>query len=71
MKEIPFVIKIRKEPQIEANNPLNGIKIAVDAGHGGEDYGAIGPTGIKEKDINLSIAKNFKPNWKRSVQRLL
>ena len=55
-----LVIKIRKEPQIEANNPLNGIKIAVDAGHGGEDYGAIGPTGIKEKDINLSIAKKLQ-----------
>ncbi|MDR1195149.1 MAG: N-acetylmuramoyl-L-alanine amidase [Endomicrobium sp.] len=30
--------------------------IVIDAGHGGEDPGAIGPNGTKETDINLSIA---------------
>jgi N-acetylmuramoyl-L-alanine amidase len=30
--------------------------IAIDAGHGGEDPGAIGPTGVKEKDVVLAIA---------------
>jgi N-acetylmuramoyl-L-alanine amidase len=30
--------------------------ICVDAGHGGDDPGAIGVTGTKEKDINLAIA---------------
>jgi len=28
-----------------------------DPGHGGTDPGAVGPTGVKEKDINLSVAK--------------
>lgn len=33
------------------------VVIAVDAGHGGEDPGAIGPGRIKEKDVVLAISK--------------
>jgi N-acetylmuramoyl-L-alanine amidase len=33
--------------------------IAVDAGHGGEDPGAIGPDGIREKDVVLKLAKRL------------
>ena len=34
------------------------MKIYIDPGHGGNDPGAIGPTGLKEKDVNLNIAVN-------------
>lgn len=36
------------------------IVIALDAGHGGEDPGAIGPGGIREKDVVLQIAKELQ-----------
>ncbi len=35
------------------------VLVAVDAGHGGEDPGAIGPDGIREKDLTLEIARNL------------
>jgi len=35
-----------------------GVKrIVIDPGHGGEDPGALGPNGLKEKDVVLKIAK--------------
>lgn len=31
-------------------------RVVIDAGHGGFDSGAVGPTGLKEKDITLDLA---------------
>lgn len=36
------------------------IIVVIDAGHGGEDPGAIGPKGIKEKDVVLAISKELE-----------
>lgn len=35
------------------------IVIAVDAGHGGEDPGAMGPNRVREKEVTLAIAKEL------------
>jgi N-acetylmuramoyl-L-alanine amidase len=34
--------------------------VAIDPGHGGEDPGAIGPTGLREKDVVLQIARQLQ-----------
>ena len=44
------------------SSPASGQKpvrlktVVIDAGHGGEDPGAVGPSGVKEKDITLALA---------------
>lgn len=40
------------------DNPVasKGYTVTIDAGHGGTDAGNIGQTGVKEKDVNLSVA---------------
>lgn len=35
-------------------------RVVIDAGHGGHDTGAIGPSGVKEKDITLQIAARVR-----------
>lgn len=39
---------------------LRKVIVAIDAGHGGQDPGAIGPKGVREKDVTLAIAKRLK-----------
>jgi N-acetylmuramoyl-L-alanine amidase len=34
--------------------------VAIDPGHGGEDPGAIGPTGLREKDVVLAVALELR-----------
>jgi N-acetylmuramoyl-L-alanine amidase len=38
---------------------VRSVMVVIDPGHGGEDPGAIGPAGTKEKDVVLSIAKKL------------
>lgn len=49
----------------EGNLPLKGKRIVVDAGHGGEDLGALGYLPNRnEKDLNLSIALALRDELK-------
>lgn len=38
---------------------LRDVVVAIDAGHGGKDPGALGHKGLREKDVTLSIAKKL------------
>ena len=49
---------VRTLASIQGGN--RDIVVAIDAGHGGEDPGAIGPKHTREKDVVLQIAKRLK-----------
>ncbi|HHV61809.1 MAG TPA: N-acetylmuramoyl-L-alanine amidase [Firmicutes bacterium] len=40
---------------VYARGGLRGVRIVVDPGHGGWDPGAVGPTGLTEKEVNLRV----------------
>ena len=51
-------------PDVSAPRPLpqagtRPLVVAIDAGHGGQDPGAHGPNGTREKDITLAIAREL------------
>ncbi|MFT7558179.1 MAG: N-acetylmuramoyl-L-alanine amidase [Flavobacteriales bacterium] len=57
--------KLEKPKTIESvsqtrQNPKRDILIAIDAGHGGEDPGAVGRKKLYEKDLVLKVAKNLR-----------
>jgi N-acetylmuramoyl-L-alanine amidase len=40
--------------------PISGANVVLDPGHGGNENGAIGPSGLLEKDVNFSVAKDVQ-----------
>lgn len=59
-----FILKLRKQPVLNKTHPLKGIKITVDAGHGGSESGAVGCLGNLEKNVMLSFAKYLEEELK-------
>jgi N-acetylmuramoyl-L-alanine amidase len=53
-----LVLSVKYPPVYDtaAEKPLSGLKIAIEAGHGGSNTGAIGLSGLVEKDINLDLS---------------
>ncbi len=45
--------------------PVSSVRICVDAGHGGEETGALSPHGWKEKDVNLMQARAIRDALER------
>jgi N-acetylmuramoyl-L-alanine amidase len=53
-----LVLRIKHPPVYDllSEKPLAGLRIAVEAGHGGSNTGAIGLSGLLEKDINMDVS---------------
>ncbi len=53
-------IKSSTTPPAADTSPTRALTVAIDAGHGGEDPGAIGHKKSREKDIVLSVARRLE-----------
>ena len=78
----PSISKPAPAPSVQAATPASPegktdrlVIVALDPGHGGEDPGAIGPGGTREKDVVLQIAHrlrdriNQQPNMRAYLTR--
>lgn len=57
-----------REDKGEAGGKREVRRVAIDPGHGGNDTGAVGPTGLKEKDVTLDIAHRVAPLLARELK---
>ncbi|EPR11967.1 family 10 glycosylhydrolase [Ruminiclostridium papyrosolvens] len=60
-----LVFSLKNAPKISGSGskPLTGLKVVLDAGHGGSESGATGPMGkygLYEKQVNLAITLNAR-----------
>jgi N-acetylmuramoyl-L-alanine amidase len=62
-QKVPYTVSPGGDGRIVIEIPEPSIRahvVAIDAGHGGKDTGAIGPTGLFEKDVVLDIAQRVR-----------
>ncbi len=55
---------VRRAPQAAADGGRD-LVIAIDAGHGGDDPGASGPRGVREKNVVLAVARRLAEEVER------
>ncbi|MBC7628259.1 N-acetylmuramoyl-L-alanine amidase, partial [Ferruginibacter sp.] len=63
-----LVIKIKHQPE---NLSLKNLVIAVDAGHGGTNTGAVGATGIYEKELTLALSLKLQKAFEKEGARVI
>ena len=63
-----LVIKVKQQPR---NLSLKNLIIGVDAGHGGSNMGAGGPTGSLEKTITLAVALKMQKALEESGAKVI
>jgi N-acetylmuramoyl-L-alanine amidase len=57
---LDFYRPAERPPPTRPAAPVAGLRtIVLDAGHGGHDPGAVGPTGLQEKDLTLDLARRL------------
>ena len=52
-----LILSFNHQPETIIGDRLDDIVILLDPGHGGDELGAVGPTGYPEKDVNLVVSQ--------------
>jgi N-acetylmuramoyl-L-alanine amidase len=60
---VPAAPRGSTEPRLPA--PRGKIRVMLDPGHGGKDPGAIGPSGLREKDVVLAVGRMVRDRLRR------
>jgi N-acetylmuramoyl-L-alanine amidase len=63
-----LMIKVKHQPE---NLSLKNLTIAVDAGHGGTNMGAVGPTGVSEKELTLAVSLRLQKTLEAEGARVI
>ncbi|RPD40427.1 N-acetylmuramoyl-L-alanine amidase [Chitinophaga barathri] len=63
-----LTLKVKRPP---AQSGLGNLTIAVDAGHGGRNTGAQGPTGVYEKEMAMAVAVSLQQALQAEGARVL
>jgi len=59
--------RVTKRPSLPQQLGLGIRRVVIDPGHGGKDPGAIGPGGLREKDVVLKIAMKLEKRLQRDL----
>ena len=61
-----LVLSLRHPPRLTSTSSMAGLKILLDPGHGSKnDLGAVGPTGLPEKDVTIVVSQLLEQELKR------
>ena len=63
-----LIIKVKHQPETLS---LQQLTIAIDAGHGGTNMGAVGPTGVTEKELTLAVALRLQKTLEAEGARVI
>ncbi len=63
-----LVIKIKHQP---VSLSLKDLTIAIDAGHGGSNTGAVGPTGVYEKELALAVSLKLQKAFEKEGAKVI
>ena len=63
-----LIIRVKHQPE---NLALKNLTIAIDAGHGGSNTGAVGATGIYEKEVTLPVALKLQKAFEKEGAKVI